>query len=208
MKKLLVIIALGLFLITPLKADDIRDFQIEGMSIGDSLLDYVSKDEIEKRKKYYPKSKKWFMFAMKVSSFKTYDAFQVHVKEDDSRYIIGTLDGLIKHNGPIKDLTKIKKLIGLKNLKNKIHFKKYSSLESQISSISDDIAYNNHDIQDGIKAKLINLNDLIEINFFKEILNSHTKKIRSKNYDILIYQIIRDSINLMVKDLIKNTINN
>ena len=131
-----------------------------------------------------------------------------YVKFKGLNLTIETLDGLIKHNGPIKDLTKIKKLIGLKNLKNKIHFKKYSSLESQISSISDDIAYNNHDIQDGIKAKLINLNDLIEINFFKEILNSHTKKIRSKNYDILIYQIIRDSINLMVKDLIKNTINN
>ena len=108
MKKLLVIIALGLFLITPLKADDIRDFQIEGMSIGDSLLDYVSKDEIEKRKKYYPKSKKWFMFAMKVSSFKTYDAFQVHVKEDDSRYIIGTLDGLINYENNIEDCYKKK----------------------------------------------------------------------------------------------------
>ena len=42
MKKLLGIVVLGLFLITPSQADDIRDFQIEGMSIGDSLLDYYS----------------------------------------------------------------------------------------------------------------------------------------------------------------------
>jgi len=46
MKKLLGILVLGLFLITPSWADDIRDFQIEGMSIGDSALDYFSEEEI------------------------------------------------------------------------------------------------------------------------------------------------------------------
>jgi len=118
---------------------------------------------------------------------------------------IETLDGLLKHNGLIKDYSYIQKIIGLKNFKNKINFKRSPSLESQISAISDDIAYNNHDIQDGLKAKLFKLNDLIQIDFFKEIYKSHKKKIKSINNDILIYQIIRDSINLMVKDLIKNT---
>ena len=98
---------------------------------------------------------------------------------------IETLDGLLKHNGPIINLSKIKNLIGLKNLKNKIVFNKSSSLEAQISSISDDIAYNNHDIQDGIKAKLFKLNDLFEINFFKDIYKSYGKKNKSKNNDIL-----------------------
>ena len=121
---------------------------------------------------------------------------------------VETIDGLLKHNGPIKNLTNIKKIIGLKNLKNKIIFNKSTSLEAQISAISDDIAYNNHDIQDGLQAKLFNLDNLIEINFFKEIYKSHRKKIKSSNINILIYQIIRDSINLMVKDLIKNTIKN
>ena len=121
---------------------------------------------------------------------------------------IETLDGLLKHNGPIKDLELVKKLIGLKNLNNKIKFNQSASLEAQISAISDDIAYNNHDIQDGIRAKMINLNELIEIKFFKDIYNSHKKNIKKNNKDILIYQIIRDSIDLMVKDLITNTIKN
>ena len=47
-----------------------------------------------------------------------------------------------------------------------------------------------------------------QIDFFKEIYKSHKKKIKSINNNILIYQIIRDSINLMVKDLITNTIKN
>jgi len=52
---------------------------------------------------------------------------------------------------------------------------------------------------------MFNLNDLIEINFFKDIYNSHKKKINKNNKDILIYQMIRDSIDLMVQDIIKNT---
>ena len=119
-----------------------------------------------------------------------------------------TLDGLIKHNGPVTKLVKINNLIGLKNLKNKINFSKNSSLEAQIASISDDVAYNNHDIQDGIKAKLFTLNDLKQISFFDEILKSYKNNLKSENNDILVYQTIRDSINLMVQDLIKTTTRN
>ena len=121
---------------------------------------------------------------------------------------IETIDGLLKHNGPIKDLSLVKELIGLNYLNNKIKFKQSASLEAQISAISDDIAYNNHDIQDGIKAKMFTLDQLIEINFFRDIYKSHKKNMNKNNREILIYQIIRDSIDLMVKDLIKNTINN
>ena len=55
MKKFLAIFVLGLLLITPSQADDIRDFQIEGISIGDSLLDFFSKEEIENKRKFYKK---------------------------------------------------------------------------------------------------------------------------------------------------------
>jgi len=121
---------------------------------------------------------------------------------------IETLDGLLKHNGPFYDKGKLQTIIGIHNLKNKVKLDKNSSLESQIASISDDIAYNNHDIQDGIKAKLFTLRELIEIDFFKEIYNSYKKNIKNNNKEIIIYQIIRDSINLMVQNVIKKTIIN
>ena len=50
MKRLLTILILIFTLQTPSQADDIRDFQIEGMSIGDSLLDYLSEEKINKKK--------------------------------------------------------------------------------------------------------------------------------------------------------------
>ncbi len=118
---------------------------------------------------------------------------------------IETLEGLLKHNGPVKDLDNINKLIGLKSFKNKINFNKYPSLEAQISAISDDIAYNNHDIQDGIKANLFKLEELVEIDFFKNIYKRYKNRINKDNYKIATYQIIRDSIDNMIKDLLSNT---
>ena len=118
---------------------------------------------------------------------------------------IETIEGLLKHNGPVDDLDLVNSLIGVKNFKSKINFNTYPSLEAQISAISDDIAYNNHDIQDGIKANLFSLEELVEIKFFRDIHKKYKNKINKKNYKIAIYQIIRDSIDLMIKDLIKNT---
>ena len=121
---------------------------------------------------------------------------------------IETIEGLLKHNGPVNDVNLVDSLIGIKNFKNRINFNTYPSLEAQISAISDDIAYNNHDIQDGINANLFKLNELIEIDFFRDIYKKYKKKINKQNYKIATYQIIRDSIDLMIKDLIYNTKNN
>ena len=118
---------------------------------------------------------------------------------------IETLEGLLKHNGPVENTDLVNSLIGLKTFKNKIKFNTYPSLEAQISAISDDIAYNNHDIQDGINANLFKLEELMEIDFFKSIYQKYKKKINKKNYKIATYQIIRDSIDLMIRDLLTNT---
>ena len=118
---------------------------------------------------------------------------------------IETLEGLIKHNGPIFDLNLLDNLIGIKQFKDMINFKTFPSLEAQISSISDDIAYNNHDIQDGINANIFKLEELVEINFFRDIYKKYKKKINKQNYKIVTYQLIRDSIDTMIKDLIKYT---
>ena len=118
---------------------------------------------------------------------------------------IETLDGLLKHNGPVENLDLVDNLIGIKKFKKKINFNMFPSIEAQISAISDDIAYNNHDIQDGIKANLFKLDELVEINFIKDIYKKYKSKINKQNYKIAIYQIIRDSIDIMIKDLIDNT---
>ena len=131
-----------------------------------------------------------------------------YLKFDGLNLSVETLEGLLKHNGPVSDFDLLDNLIGNKKFKGMINFNTYPSLEAQISAISDDIAYNNHDIQDGLNAKLLDFNELLEINFFKNIYKKYKKKIRPENKQKLVYQIIRDSINLMVQDIINTTTNN
>ena len=116
-----------------------------------------------------------------------------------------TLDGLLKHNGPIKDLKKYNKILGKNYFKNKIKFSLSPSLEAQIASISDDIAYNSHDLEDGLKSSLFKLRDLEKIPILKNIVIKHKKKIKFFSIDLVIRQIVRDIINEMVKDIIRTT---
>ena len=118
---------------------------------------------------------------------------------------IETLDGLIKHNGPIKNLTKFNRILGYNFFKKKINFSLNSSLEAQIASISDDIAYNSHDLEDGLKSNLFNLKSLSNIPVLNKIILKHKKKLKRYSIDLVIRQIIRGIINEMVSDVISNT---
>lgn len=116
-----------------------------------------------------------------------------------------TIDGLVKHNGPVKDIAKLDKILGKNFFKNKINYNLNASLEAQIASISDDIAYNSHDLEDGLRAKLYTINDLKNIPILSKIINKHKKFIRIKGTRLVIRQIIRDIVNEMVNDIITNT---
>jgi dGTPase len=116
-----------------------------------------------------------------------------------------TLDGLIKHNGPLKNITKLNSMLGKNFFKDKINFKKSPSLEAQIASISDDIAYNSHDLEDGLRAKLFKLEDLENIPVLNLILKKHSKNVKYYPQDLVLREFIRETINMMVKDIIINT---
>ena len=78
------------------KADDIRDFQIEGMNLGNSLLDHYSEKIIKKRikltKQAFPSSDKFFRTYFKSKS-KEYDFIGIHLKKNDFQYIIYSISG-------------------------------------------------------------------------------------------------------------------
>ena len=116
-----------------------------------------------------------------------------------------TLDGLIKHNGQVQDRTMYDEILGKNIFENKIKFMNKPSLEAQFSSISDDIAYNSHDLQDGAKAGLFKIEDLSEIPVISEIIYKHKRKYKSKEKELILNEIVRDVINEMVKDVIENT---
>ena len=78
-------------------------------------------------------------------------------------------------------------------------------LESQIAAISDDVAYNNHDVEDSIRAGLISNDSLSELNYFKEIIMKLSEQFPNIENNILTYQVLRTSISEMINDIIKNS---
>ena len=108
MKKLLGIVVLGLFLITPSQADDIRDFQIEGISIGDSLLDYMTEKEIIDDRPYYYKDKKFAIVTCIGIDSSLYDHVQCTYKPDDKKFKIHSVEGALFFENNIKGCLKKK----------------------------------------------------------------------------------------------------
>ena len=117
MKNLLGVLVLGLFLITPTQADDISDFQIEGMSVEDSLLDYVSKEKILSRKRFFGEGKKYinkeyssYYFSSHELNLQSYEMILVEFKSNDPKYIIMSITGR-KFFNDVKDCYKEQKKI-------------------------------------------------------------------------------------------------
>ena len=115
MKKLLGILVLGLmFLSASSYADDIRDFQIEGMSIGDSLLDYMTKQEIENEIKlgsFSITDKKFQRIFKFTGTFDEYEYVAAVVKPKDPKYIIYAISGMLNIPDPKVCLKKQKEIV-------------------------------------------------------------------------------------------------
>ena len=105
MKKLLLILILTLSFQTWIKADDIRDFKIEGISIGDSLLDYLSEVEINKKiiKQDYTSDRFKAIFINSSHILvNIYDGLYFDFKKNDNKYIIQAIAAKVDYeNLPI-----------------------------------------------------------------------------------------------------------
>ena len=104
MKRLLLILILTLSFQSLTKADDVRDFQIEGMSLGDSVLDFATKSEIislknsYKDKGYIYNSKKFYSITFRNHpNLNIYENIQFILKDNDKKYKIYGIVGVIEY---------------------------------------------------------------------------------------------------------------
>ena len=125
MKKILLILIITFSLQSWTKADDIIDFEIEGMSIGNSLLDFISESKIKSlQTSYYPNSKKYVRY-YEVKDSNIYDAIDAYVLDDDTKFIIHSLSGIIEYTDDIENCYPKKKEI-VKNISESIDTKPYN----------------------------------------------------------------------------------
>ena len=75
-------------------ADDIRDLEVEGISLGQNALDYFSKKDIDQNKSYYPNDKEIWRYLI-ILKDKQYDSIQLHLKSKNNEYVVVGVAGLI-----------------------------------------------------------------------------------------------------------------
>jgi dGTPase len=120
-----------------------------------------------------------------------------------------TLEGVVKHNGPLLRRSggegELPRGIAEYNRRHDLHLTTFAGGEAQVAAIADDIAYNNHDIDDGLRAGLFSIEDLEEVPLagpvFREVRSRYPNLERSR----LIHEGVRRMINRMVNDLIAET---
>lgn len=112
------------------------------------------------------------------------------------------LEGLAKHNGPV--LAPNWALAEI-DADFPLDLGTWPSLEAQVAAVADDIAYDNHDIDDGLRAGFIGLDDLMELDFVADQWRSVEKRFPIATRERQLRELIRGQIGLMVNDVISAT---
>ncbi|MEJ2361927.1 MAG: deoxyguanosinetriphosphate triphosphohydrolase [Gammaproteobacteria bacterium] len=107
-------------------------------------------------------------------------------------------EGILKH-------CSLQKARELGDVGERFIHKHQPSLEAQIVNLADEIAYNNHDVDDGLRAELISIEQLCEVSLFNDQFQVVTKQYPSLRGRRLVHETIRRMINLLVVDLIESS---
>jgi len=113
------------------------------------------------------------------------------------------LEGLVKHNGPIKNVTA--PTISEINSKFDLKLETWASIEAQIGNLSDDIAYNNHDIDDGLRAGFFKIQDLFDLPLVGPIAKEVHKKYPKLDRTRRANETTRRLLGVMVQDVLDET---
>ena len=116
-----------------------------------------------------------------------------------------TLEGVVKHNGPLTGFADAKPLpwaiVEYAKLQD-LRLDSYASAEAQIAAVSDDVAYNNHDIDDGLRAGLFTIDDIREVDFVGRTFAEVEKLYPDLDFSRTVHEVVRRTIGIMVEDIL------
>ncbi len=112
------------------------------------------------------------------------------------------LEGLAKHNGPV---TAPNWALAALDRDFPLALSEYPSLEAQVAAIADDIAYDNHDIDDGLRAGFLELDDLLALDFVADVWRQVESRYPEAPHESKLREMVRTQIGIMVNDVLHQT---
>jgi len=119
-----------------------------------------------------------------------------------------TLEGIAKHNGPLlpeKPGESLPKSIADFNVRFDLELNRFAGPEAQVAALSDEIAYNTHDIDDGYRAGFFDFADLKDLPLFGPILEDILRHHGKAEKDRIMHAVVRQVIGTMVTDMLDTT---
>ncbi len=155
----------------------------------------------------------WGGFDHNAQSLKTITSLEKRYADFDGLNLTWeTLEGVVKHNGPLlgphvrKDKDKpVPQAILDYNERHDLMLETFASGEAQVAAMADDVAYNNHDIDDGLRAGLFRVRDLADVPLVGPVFAKVQKEYPDIENSRLIHEAVRRMIGLMVIDLLEET---
>lgn len=121
-----------------------------------------------------------------------------------------TLEGLVKHNGPLAGRL-VRKPAPLPGAiteyvaRHDLELDTFASAEAQVAALADDVAYNNHDIDDGLRAGLFTMADLKDVPLVGPVLHAVAQENPGIEPSLHIHETVRTMIGMMIEDLLAET---
>ena len=112
-----------------------------------------------------------------------------------------TLEGIAKHNGPV--LGELPHALAHYNQKHDLELHTFASCEAQVAALADDIAYNNHDLHDGLRAELFSTDEIAELPVLHDCFAAVDKKYPDLNYYRRRHEALRRFFGILVDDVMQ-----
>ena len=170
--------------------------------LGHPPFGHAGEDELQAR------MEPWGGFDHNVQTFRVVTRLETRYPAFDGLNLSWeTVEGVVKHNGPVSHMLDQPAWRAIADFAPgwDLRLDSFASLEAQSASVADDIAYNNHDVDDGVQAGLFTLADLADVPLIGPVLHQTRRDWPDLNERMIRLEAVRRMIGVMVEDVLAET---